>query len=129
MAFFGQAETQVWIYNMKSNYYGGKTEKIDKWSKDSEAAKFLKTALENGDIDPTNPSKTIWEQFPIFQQYGLAKFWAALNKQKSKLRCKIRRKVGGEATGPDEDMKPFPGECITVIGKFGIIESDAGMIE
>lgn len=75
---------------MKPNFFTGAEQKVDRWNKDSEAGKLLRASLENGDIDPHDPPKVIWESYPIFQQYDLAKFRAALNKLKAELGCNLR---------------------------------------
>ena len=63
-----------------------------KWDRNSEAGRFLRQGLENGDIDPSLPPKQIYDQFPVFQQFDLTKFRAALNKAKTDLGCQVRGK-------------------------------------
>jgi hypothetical protein len=66
----------------------------DRWNRDSEAGKLLKQLLENGDIDPTDPPKLVYDSYPIFQQYDLSKFRAALNKMKAEMGCNVRVRKG-----------------------------------
>ena len=79
---------------MRPTAFTGGDRKVDRWSRDSEAGRLLKHLIENGDIDPSDPPKQIWDNYPIFKQYELAKFRAALNKLKSDLGCNIRTKKG-----------------------------------
>jgi hypothetical protein len=80
---------------MKGSFFGSNVERkggSDRWNKDSEAGKLLKSLLEKGDIDPSDSPKSIWVNYPIFQQYDLSKFRAALNKLKSEMGCNLRLK-------------------------------------
>jgi len=86
---------------MKGNFFGSVNDrKPDRWNRDSEAGRMLKSMIENGDIDPSDPPKAIWDAYPIFQQYDLAKFRAALNKMKAELGVNVRIKKGD---GDDDD--------------------------
>ena len=77
---------------MKGNMFTGNKRKSDRWNRDSEAGKMLKSMLENGEMDPSDSPKRIWELYPIFKQYDLAKFRAALNKMKAELGVNLRLK-------------------------------------
>ena len=81
---------------VKFQYFVGKQDhdkKDEWWNKDCEAAKFLKAGLKNGDIDPNELPKVVWESFPIFQKYDLTKFRVALNKIKADVGCHLRKKA------------------------------------
>src|SRR5688572_20330297 len=112
---------------MKSHYYSRKqvgSRKGDWWNKDSEAGKLLKTGLKNGDIDPNDPPKTIWEAYPIFQQYDLAKFRVALNKLKSKMGCMICKKGSTDLNTAEENGKPYTIDSTIGVGRYNIEELD-----
>ena len=89
-----------------------------------EAGKLLKSGLENGDIAPNDPPKTIWEANPIFQQYKLQKICAALNKMKSKMGCMIQKKRSTELNMAVEDCKPFSSDCTVGVGRSHIVDFD-----
>lgn len=92
----------------------GGDRKVDRWHKESEAAKLLKAGLESGDIDPHETPKSIWETYPIFQQYELHRFRAALNKMKAEMGCLMRKKPPGGGDLNEEDSKygsTMNGEC------------------
>ena len=61
-----------------------------RWSKSCEAAKFLKSALENGDIDPNTQPKQVWESNPLFKQYTLTQFRCGWNRAKAEAGCHVR---------------------------------------
>jgi hypothetical protein len=109
--------------NMKSSLLSDR--KGFKWSKDSEAAKLLRSGLENGDIDPNDSPKAIWESCPVFQQYDLPKFRAGLNKVRTELGLMVRKKSGSEQGGGDDDGKVYGGESISLGGyKSGDLEEE-----
>ena len=61
-----------------------------RWTKDCEAAKFLKAALENGDLDPSTQPKAAWESNPLFKQYTLQQFRSGWNKAKAESGSLVR---------------------------------------
>ena len=108
---------------MRPNYYGNKTDgekKSDRWTKDCEAAKLLRSGLESGEIDPNDPPKTIYETYPLFQQYDLTRFRAALNKIKAEKGYMLRKKTCVEGGGHEEDGKPFASDLSTVPNRFNL---------
>src|SRR5687768_10573446 len=87
---------EFYIYSsiyMKSNYSTkNKSKKVDWWNKDSKTGKLLKMGLENDNIDPNKPPKTIWELYPVFQHFKLSKVCVALNKLKLEMSCMVHKK-------------------------------------
>ena len=61
-----------------------------RWNKDSEAASYLKKALQTGDIDPSDTPKNVYDRYPLFQQYKLESFRQAFNKFKTELVINVR---------------------------------------
>ena len=74
-----------------------------------EAGWFLKTGLKNGDIDPSEPPKQIWEAYLLFGQYKLSKFWVVLNKLKSEMGCNVCKESANDLTNNDIDTKAYGG--------------------
>lgn len=64
-----------------------------RWSKDSKAAKYLKKAMVEGEIDTNNQPKVIYDSCPLFQKYKLDSFRAAFNKLKAELGCNVRNSL------------------------------------
>src|SRR5688572_17335289 len=81
---------------MCSSQFKQKFEKTpDRWSANSEAGKLLRSGMESGEIDPNAPPKQIWESHPLFQQYTLDKFRAALNKSKAEKNSLLKNNTAG----------------------------------
>ena len=68
--------------------------KDKRWSKNSPAGKFLTRGLQNGDLDPNDTPKNIWESHGLFKQYTLDKFRSAWNKEKALLGMHVRPDSG-----------------------------------
>ena len=73
-----------------------------RWNKDSEAAQYLKKSLQQGDIDPNDQPKTIYDRYPIFHQYKLESFRQAFNKTKTELGLNLRAAPSMASTNFDE---------------------------
>lgn len=101
---------------------GGTDRKSDRWNRDSEAGKLLRQLLENGEVDASDPPKIVWESYPIFQQYDLSKFRAALNKMKAELGCNIRT----TKKDPDENNGGGIGASGYAIGGVGVSGDSTG---
>jgi hypothetical protein len=91
------------MFAAKKNLFGSAPPAL-KWNRKSEAARFLKEGLESGELDPSVPPKQLYDTYPIFQQYELGKFRAALNKMKSDMGMHARRiNQDYNSQGDDED--------------------------
>ena len=99
----------VAVYMVFQNTGSGGEKMVQCWEKNSDAAKLLKSGLENGDIDPQLPPKQIWESCPIFQQYELTRFRAALNKMKAEIGLHLRKaNAANNNNGVESEEKTQP---------------------
>ena len=60
------------------------TPKFTTWSCKSEAGKKLIAGIANGDIEPTTAPKVVHGSDPLFLDYGLHAFRAALTRERAK---------------------------------------------
>ena len=74
-----------------------------RWNKDSKAAVYMRKAIQQGDIDTSDTPKTVYDRYPIFQQYKLDSFRQAFNKTKTELGMNLR--TNNAAANNDENGK------------------------
>ena len=77
------------------------------WSQNCEAAKFLKSALENVEIDLATQPKHVWESNPIFKQFPLQQFQGGWNKAKSDAGLNVHPEMRGAGGGGFKIGKQF----------------------
>ena len=77
----------------------GPTSQI-RWTKEGEPARFLKRALESGEIDPNETPKNVWTRYPLFKKYKLEVFRSQYNSLKTKLGLQVR--TNGAGTEDDQ---------------------------
>jgi hypothetical protein len=74
-----------------------------RWSSTSQAAKLLRSGLENGDIDPSLAPNILHKCNPIFQKYDLTRFRAGLNKIKANLGMHVRKPLDTDGVDEEEE--------------------------